>query len=270
MSDTPASDRIPTACPHCGKRFATLRANVGKTARCAGCSQAFEIAVAPVAQAAAPAASPPGSPAATTAPHAAPVTADLPDSAADGPLCAICQSPLASGEATVNCPDCSAQYHHDCWEYNQGCAVYGCPQTPETESLSTLEVPASHWGKEDKRCPRCGSTILAAAVRCRHCGATFASATPQGSASYQAQKKIDAKLPAIRTASIWLLVFSLLTCTAPLAAVVGAAFYCMNREAIKKLPALQSAICKIAVGVAIFQTVMLILLALVFQLLPTQ
>jgi len=54
MSDPATSDRIPTACPPCGKRFATSRANVGKQARCAGCSQTFEIAVAPVSQATGP------------------------------------------------------------------------------------------------------------------------------------------------------------------------------------------------------------------------
>jgi len=41
--------------------------------------------------------------------------------------------------------------------------------------------------------------------------------------------------------AIWLLVFSLLTCTAPLAAVVGSIWYLMNRETINQLPALHAA-----------------------------
>jgi hypothetical protein len=271
MSDAPPADQIPTACPHCGKRFATLRANVGKQARCPGCSQTFQIAVAPVAGAAGPPPVPGGDPpdgAATADPQGSPVTAEPARVAGDGRLCAICQSPFTTGEATTNCPVCRARYHRQCWDYNRGCAVYGCPQTPATESLTALEIPASHWGKEDKNCPRCGSTILAAAVRCRHCGATFSSAAPQGSTTYHAQRKIKAKLPAVRTAGIWLLVFGLLTCTAPLAAVVGAIWYFMNRETIDKLPALQAAICRIAVGVAVFQTFILVLLAVVFQFLP--
>ncbi len=302
MSTEP-TDRLHTACPHCGKRFATARANEGKRARCPGCSQAFvitdadEIVVAAVVSDAPDAAAPPArvvsatgaavSPAASTSPPAtseasaaapaeppSPDPADIPPSVpasaaalVDGRLCGICQSPFAADEAACTCPDCSAPYHQECWDYNLGCAVYGCEQTPITEGLSHLEVPAAHWGKEEKECPRCKKTILAAATRCRHCGATFSSATPQGSASYHAQQRAQAKLPAVRTLSIWLLVFSLLTCTAPLAAVVGPIWYYSNRETIRRLPTLNAAMCRIAVGVAIFQTVIVVLLAAAHALL---
>src|ERR1700722_19641558 len=61
------------------------------------------------------------------------------------PLCAICQSPLSDGEAKVACPDCHTEYHAECWQENQGCAVYGCAQVPDTEGRSALEVPTAYW-----------------------------------------------------------------------------------------------------------------------------
>jgi len=40
--------------------------------------------------------------------------------------CPLCQTRVLRGEVFVSCPSCHAQYHDDCWEYNGGCAVYGC------------------------------------------------------------------------------------------------------------------------------------------------
>src|SRR5512138_2081358 len=93
----------------------------------------------------------------------------------DGSLCAICQSSLEPPSELTRCPECQSAYHADCWQENGGCAIYGCAQVPATEGRAALEIPAAYWGQEEKPCPACGRQILAAAVRCRHCGATFAS-----------------------------------------------------------------------------------------------
>lgn len=181
-------------------------------------------------------------------------------------LCAICQQPIEAGQAAMTCPDCAAIYHDDCWQYNGGCGVYGCPQSPPTDPLTSLEVPASFWGKEEKQCPACQATILAAAVRCRHCGATFASAQPQEAETFFQSKALQQKLPAVRKWGIWLLVLSLLTCTAPFAAVLGAFWYSRNRQAIRALPAMWGAICKISLGLAVGQTVFVIVVIVIHSL----
>jgi hypothetical protein len=124
--------------------------------------------------------------------------------------------------------------------------------------LNSLEIPASHWGQENKPCPRCSQVILAAAVRCKHCGATFESAAPQDQGSFQEQESNRAKLPRVKTGAIVLLVLSLLPCTAPFAAIGGPIWYSANRKAISMLPAFHAALCKIAVGVSICITMMLI------------
>ena len=170
-------------------------------------------------------------------------------------MCIICQSAL--DDTVLACPECSARYHQECWDYNGGCGVYGCSQTPETEGLTSLEIPASHWGREDKECPKCGEVILAAAVRCRKCGETFSTTTPQDALSYRSEKQLRDELPAVRMTGIVLLVFALIPCTAPLAAVVGAVWYLSKAQVIRKLPATSGAVCKIAVGVAWLQTAVL-------------
>ncbi len=238
MASSPDPPRILTACPDCGKQFRTPAANVGKRVQCPGCGQPFVIAPAGAS-----------APAATAPPAAA-------------KYCGICQCLIAAAEQSVVCPDCKHLFHQDCWQYNRGCGVYGCPKAPPTESLTSLEIPPSFWGREEKNCPRCGQIILAAATRCRHCGAMFSSATPQHAGHYQVEQAIRARLPAARTASIWLLVFSLLPCTAPLAAIAGLFWYQANRAVIRALPPLFAALGQIAIGVAIVQTVLMILIVL--------
>lgn len=38
--------------------------------------------------------------------------------------CLVCGE--AVGPAPVGCPTCETPHHFDCWEYNDGCAVYAC------------------------------------------------------------------------------------------------------------------------------------------------
>jgi hypothetical protein len=246
MSSLPdsASEKVPAACPQCGKRFAVDAAHVGRQARCPACEQVFVIrpAVAGAAASAHPA-----------APSAASV------GGAQQLRCGVCQSLWGDGEQGMVCPACAAPFHRECWEYNGGCGVYGCPQAPPTEGLSSLEVPPSYWGCEEKPCPRCRQTIHAAAVRCRHCGATFSSAAPQGPAAYEMQRRLDAELPTLRTAGIWLLVLSFIPCTAPLAGGVGLTWFLARRSPIRRLPPVQIAIWKIAIALGFAQTFLLVL-----------
>src|SRR5690242_14592696 len=100
-------------------------------------------------------------------------------------LCASGLSPLEPSEALTDCPECHNADRPDCWQDNGGCAVYGCSQVPATEGRATLEIPAAYWGQENKPCPSCRQQILAAAVRCRHCGATFSSSRPEDAGEFR-------------------------------------------------------------------------------------
>ena len=176
-------------------------------------------------------------------------------------MCIICHCAIESSEPATPCPGCGAAYHAECWSYNGGCGVYGCSQAATTEGLSSLEIPPSHWGREDKDCPHCGSTILAAAKRCKHCGAMFSSAAPQGSAAYREQRRVETSLPTLRKWAIVFLVFGLIPFTAPAAAVSGAIWLLANRRAIRALPPIIGAIGKIGVSVAWVQTLLMIAIA---------
>ena len=175
---------------------------------------------------------------------------------AEPTVCAICQSPLQAGEDVAECPGCHARYHAECWEENRGCAVYGCAEVPPTEARETLEIPVSYWGQEEKPCPACGQTILAAAVRCRHCGATFSSARPESAAEFRSRTNRQDRSAGFRTKTVWLFVFCVLPCTAPVAGIIGVIWYAKNRRDIRDLPGIFVSLCLLGLALALVQTIM--------------
>jgi hypothetical protein len=181
--------------------------------------------------------------------------------------CAICLSPVGAADEQTVCPACQAVYHAECWKENGGCAVYGCAQVPVVEKRQAIEIPVSYWGQENKKCPNCGNEILAAAVRCRYCGTVFESARPQEAVEFQQRSELTQRLPASRHTVVALFVFSLLPCLAPIGAVWGIIWYSTHREDLRALPSLYGAATKIGLGIAIGQTIALVVITAWFTLL---
>jgi hypothetical protein len=181
-------------------------------------------------------------------------------------LCAVCQCEFAQSEARVACPGCGAEYHPECWEENHGCAVYGCSQVPPTEGRGAAEIPVGYWGQEYKPCPVCNTQILAAAVRCRHCGSTFQTARPVGANEFTRGAALAAQAPGLKRAAVWIFALCVLPFTAPIAAVAGLIWIQTHREGIRTLPALFSALPIIGVAVGFFQTAALVFAALLFSI----
>lgn len=184
-------------------------------------------------------------------------------------LCAICQSPILEGEANTNCPGCQAGYHADCWNENQGCAVYGCANVPATEGRRSIEVPVGYWGQEYKPCPVCNRQILAAAVRCRNCGTTFQTARPLDSTEFSRSASLQAQAPRLRKTIIWMFVFCLIPFTAPFGAVTAWIWSHSRREEIESLPSLYGALNKIGPIIGAVETGVIAIIGTLFALMRT-
>lgn len=171
------------------------------------------------------------------------------------PTCPYCLVAISPGEQSETCPSCHSVYHHECWTENGGCAVYGCAHAPAVESRRAIEVPLSYWGQENKPCPACGQQILAAAVRCRHCGATFASARPQDAVEFQSRTALDARMPQARKQVLIIFVLSVLPITAPIGAIWAWIWRGGHAEELAALPPLHAALHKIGLFAAIALTI---------------
>lgn len=181
-------------------------------------------------------------------------------------LCAICQSPLAGEDPRTSCPGCNAAYHTDCWTENGGCAIYGCAQVPKTEGRKSIEMPVAYWGQENKPCPVCSAQILAAAVRCRHCGTVFQTARPLDSAEFSQAASWEAKAPGLRKKIIFLFVLSLVPFTAPVGILILFFWAHARRQEVEELPSLFPALIKIGLLVGAIETVGMVLVAVIFSL----
>jgi hypothetical protein len=184
-------------------------------------------------------------------------------------MCAICQSAVGVHEAATTCPGCGAPYHSDCWGENQGCAIYGCSQVPTTEGLTTLEIPVSFWGQEDKPCPSCGQTILAAAVRCRHCGATFESARPESAHEFRERAGRLERVPTLRRTIVWLFVLAAIPCTAPIAAVILPVWYFPRRQEVAAQPGVYVGLCWLGMVAAVAVSAMLVVMTTLYAMART-
>ncbi len=187
-----------------------------------------------------------------------------PESAANAPvaeLCTICQTEIAACEAAMACPGCATAYHRECWEENRGCGRYGCAHVPEMEKRGELEIPAAYWGNESKACPACGKDIVAAAVRCRHCGTVFKSQAPQTSDDFHSSQAALDQIPRIQ-GRVW---FIFTACAIPgLSLVAGgitALWYLRRRELLARLPALSLGVIQLAMILALVETVILAVVA---------
>ena len=178
--------------------------------------------------------------------------------------CAICMTPVGEAEAAIECPACHAKYHAECWQENGGCAVYGCTQVPKVEARQSIEIPVSYWGQEKKPCPSCGREILAAALRCRHCGAMFESARPQGQEEFRQRTERDQQLPAARRFVLWIFILSITPCLAPAGVIWGLVWNSSHRDEIDALPSVYPALSKIGLVIGIVETVLMVVVSILF------
>lgn len=175
-----------------------------------------------------------------------------------GATCGICMSSITAEDGRTACPACASPYHQECWDETGGCAVYGCSHVPKTEGLKPLEIPPAFWGREDKPCPRCGASIMALAVRCRHCGGEV-QARPEEKVTYERRTERKARVPVLRRASLVFLGMSLLPGVSLITLVGGGLYYRNHRDEIRRAPSGTDGFFRIAIATAAAQCALLML-----------
>jgi hypothetical protein len=161
------------------------------------------------------------------------VTSALAEPGSQGATCPICQTVVGPEEAVMVCPSCDQVHHRECWTDVGGCATYGCENAPKGEKAAAAETPLSAWG-DTKKCPACGETIKAIALRCRYCGTDFETVDPLTLKDLRGRVDKEERLQATRSAVVTLFVLSLLGCLAPILAIVAPCYVLPKRATLAR------------------------------------
>ena len=181
-----------------------------------------------------------------------------------GKLCSICQTNIIAGERIVYCPHCSLPFHVECWEENKGCSAYGCKSAPPTVKTDAhVAVTTNVWGGE-KNCPSCKKTIKGQALKCRFCGASFATRDAITSGDYASREYEGSEYLAARNKVIGLFLLSAAACLSLIALIIVSIVIfgggVMGIE-YKRLPSALKAVLYCAFGVSILMLIVMVALA---------
>ena len=189
------------------------------------------------------------------------VTSALSDPRTRGATCPICQTPVNPNEAVLACARCDQVHHRECWTDVGGCATYGCENAPKAEKAAPAETPLSAWG-DTKKCPACGETIKAIALRCRYCSTDFDTVDPLSLKDLRGRVIKEERLQSTRSTVIVLFVLSLLGCPAPILAIVAPCYILPKRATITRAGPIYLIMGYSAIGISVVYSILLLLFLL--------
>ncbi len=130
-----------------------------------------------------------------------------------GKLCSTCGAAILSSDTIAICPVCSQPYHYDCWKEIGGCGTYGCTAAPVATIKEAVEedVFTPGWTAE-KKCPECGSSIIANALVCKVCRASFPTERPMTREEWQDREYDEKDMHKVKTTVITQFILSTLGC----------------------------------------------------------
>jgi hypothetical protein len=134
------------------------------------------------------------------------------------------------------------------------------PEQAKSESEDSDQ--GSGWG-DVKECPRCHKEIMAAAVKCRFCKASFPSSVPMSKKEYLEWTRQQKALAPTRRTAISLFVGSLLGFPAPLVLAYGVVWVIKYRRILHRVGGVHELLAYAGVGLSAIYTLLFLVFALI-------
>jgi hypothetical protein len=178
--------------------------------------------------------------------------------------CSICQTSISPDNEIKICERCKSAFHVECWNENNGCATYGCENTPKIEKKHSEQFQEyTYWGAKTKKCPMCGEPIKVYEIKCPYCKEQFDTTEPISREDINNQLIHRPHQVEGSKEAIIIFICGILGITAPFNLLFGGIWYKNNKGRLKEESPIYNLLAIVGLSISVVYSLFILLAILI-------